>query len=289
MSLNRTKRHASRRVFFYPSRYSRLQRFVAVVLVLAVYGNLGRLIITQPAALYAAPMVAAAYTSQPAASTAASTGTDAAAATSAAVAGGAQKTASTTAIQTPRACTGASFAQPTALAVTALPDGLTQIVDTPSYYQVYGSSLGSLRSALDDCPLRRAIGSYHAVTAYQLNWSYSTTVDSGTCKLTNIRVGAHIGQYLPSFVATARTPQSVAAAWQTYAASLKQHEDGHIAIDIDYAQRLLTALQSLRVTDCGNIGQQAQTITDSYVALLNGANELYDSRTNHGATQGAVL
>ncbi len=286
MSLNRTKRHASRRVFFYPSRYSRLQRFVAVVLVLAVYGNLGRLAVMQSTYPIASPRVAAAYMAQPATNT----DSDAADKTTAAVSGGTEQTSTATRhIDTPQACTGTRFAQPTTLAGATLPAGLTRVVDGPVYYQVYGSSLGALRSALDSCPLRKAIGPYHAVTAYQLTWSYSTTVDSGVCKLTSIRVGAHIGQYLPRFTPTASTPQSVAAAWKTYAANLKQHEDGHIAIDIDYAQRLLTALQSLRVTDCGNIGQQAQTITDSYVALLNGANELYDSRTNHGATQGAVL
>lgn len=189
-----------------------------------------------------------------------------------------------------RQCTGESYSAPIGLPLSAAPEGLTVVVDKPLYYQVYGSSVGELRRAIDGCSLRQATGDFHALTTYSINWSYDTSVISGsTCQLKNIRVGQHINQYLPLFSAEATTEPSVTAAWQTYIANLRNHEDNHAAIDRDYAQRLITALQTIGPMDCATLARQTQTVIDSHVAMLNAANELYDSQTNHGATQGAVL
>jgi predicted secreted Zn-dependent protease len=85
------------------------------------------------------------------------------------------------------------------------------------------------------------------------------------------------------------TPTSVATSWNVYATNLKIHEDGHAAIDRDHANRLTVALQNLQALDCKNLGAQTQATISSYITMLNTANVLYDSQTNHGANQGAVL
>jgi predicted secreted Zn-dependent protease len=78
--------------------------------------------------------------------------------------------------------------------------------------------------------------------------------------------------------------------WSAVASqALKTHEDGHTALDIEYATKLATALQNTGNMDCATLTRQTQSIIDSHVTMLNAANELYDSQTNHGATQGAVL
>lgn len=286
MSLNRTKRHASRRVYFYPKS----SQVLLVLLVALVYTNLVR-IAPLPALFDAPAQVTALGTAdtkpapQPTVLEATTT-----VATYPATSGGNQQTSRPApAVETARACTGTPYSPPSPLPVTSLPTGLSKVVDSPAHYQVYGSSISGLRSAIESCPLRRANGHYHASTSYQLNWSYAVVVSGTTCTLTNIRVGLHVSQYMPLFVPTATTPATTTSAWNRYISNLKTHEDGHVAIDVDHAQRLTATLQSMGAVDCGNPRNQVQTVINSYVTMLNAANDLYDSQTGHGATQGAVL
>lgn len=191
--------------------------------------------------------------------------------------------------ETPKSCTSAGYALPNALSLTSTATGLTSVIDPPTHYEVYGSSLPALRAAITNCPARRAAGSYHALTAYQLNWAYTPVATNGVCRLENVRVGLHVNQFMPMFSPGNTTPPSVTSTWDAYSQALKTHEDGHTALDIEYATRLATALQNTGNMDCATLTRQTQSIIDSHVTMLNTANELYDSQTNHGATQGAVL
>jgi predicted secreted Zn-dependent protease len=122
-----------------------------------------------------------------------------------------------------------------------------------------------------------------------MNWSYNYRAGGAACQVVDVRVSLHTNQFLPAFAPSPSTPARLGDTWQRYTASLQTHENGHVAIDTDYAQRLTTALQALTAPDCNQLARVAQTTTESYVAMLDTANALYDSQTNHGATQGAVL
>ncbi|MCA9327145.1 DUF922 domain-containing protein [Candidatus Saccharibacteria bacterium] len=285
MSLNRTKRHA-RRVYFYPKS----RQILLVLLVALVYTNLVRIsplpaTTSLPAQATALSTTASKNATKPEVLTATTT-----VSTYPATSGGNQQASQTTpVVRTSQACTGSPYALPASLPVTSLPSGLNKVVDTPTHYQVYGSSIPELRTAIENCPLRRANGAYHASTSYQLNWSYAVSVSGTTCRLTNVKIGLHVSQYMPAFVPTSSTPAGTKNAWNRYIANLQTHENGHVAIDTDYAQRLTNTLQNMGSVDCANPKNQVQTIINSYVTMLNAANELYDSQTGHGATQGAVL
>lgn len=184
-------------------------------------------------------------------------------------------------------CTGMSYSDPSPLNPAALPAGLTTTIDPASYYTVSGSTLDDIRAAIAQCPLRKDIGKYHAITTYTLTWGYDKTAHAGTCSTVNARVGIHINQYLPALHADANST-AVTNQWRAYADSLVAHENGHTTIDSDHARRLLLALQSV-AGSCTGFDDHIAAIADTYVTMLNTANELYDARTNHGATQGAVL
>lgn len=195
----------------------------------------------------------------------------------------------TPAIETPRACTGNTYALPQPVSLSGAAFGLTKQIDTPTYYTVYGSSVSALRNAVVDCPLRKAAGAFHATTAYQLNWAYTPVAEKGVCSIKDIKVGLHVNQLMPAFSPGSTVSSEVRSAWDAYSRALQTHENGHTAINTDYAARLTTALQNVGQMDCSTLTRQVQTIIDTHVTMLNTANELYDAQTNHGATQGAVL
>ncbi|MBL8121282.1 DUF922 domain-containing protein [Candidatus Saccharibacteria bacterium] len=186
-------------------------------------------------------------------------------------------------------CSSVGYRLPAPLTLASANEGLITTIDTPTYYQIRGNTLPELRNSIENCAARKAVGYYHASTAYQLNWSYSIAADTTGCRLTSVKVGLHVNQFMPQFVPEATTPNTTTNTWNAYASNLKTHEDGHTAIDVRYSEQLTAALQNMRNLPCDTIANQTQTTIQSYVTMLNTANELYDSQTNHGATQGAVL
>jgi|JI10StandDraft_1071094.scaffolds.fasta_scaffold00543_48 predicted secreted Zn-dependent protease len=187
-----------------------------------------------------------------------------------------------------QSCTGTPYVLPAALPAQTLKSGLTSVIDNPNYYEVHGLTIRDLRVAIEACPLRESAGDYHAVTAYNLTWAYDVSAQGNLCTLSNVRVGLHVNQHLPHFIPGVTTPRSTASEWSAYFSALEAHEQGHIDLDSQYAERLLAAFRTVS-GDCTTIDEQAATVARSVTTMLNTANELYDARTNHGATQGALL
>ena len=189
------------------------------------------------------------------------------------------------------ACTvAAPYSAPEGLTFDSASPVLTTVIDDTGYYQVYGSSLQQLRAQVQACKYRAAVaGDYHAVTARQINWSYSISQTDNVCTLQNLHVGLHIAQLLPTFVADSTTPASVAAIWNTYAANLAAHENGHVALATRYAEGLAAKLQAIGPMPCSLFKTQVEVTISTELTMLNTEDALYDSKTGHGATQGAVL
>lgn len=181
-----------------------------------------------------------------------------------------------------------AYPHPAALDLSNAAAGLNVQDDERHYYSVGGQTPGQVRRAFGDCHGLPAVmeGPYHATTRYTVNWTFvvSPLGNSGSCRLDNIRVGVHINQILPVFPDAQNNGQLAA-----YRAALQAHEDGHKTITIDHANRLTDALRNTPALPCAMLRAQTDVTTQSYLQLINGANASYDSRTGHGATQGAVL
>jgi predicted secreted Zn-dependent protease len=182
------------------------------------------------------------------------------------------------------------YRAPAIVDLTVAHDGLTAIVSEPYTYVVSASTLSGLRSGVTNCPIRAEVaGSYHAITARQIAWSYSFAQVGAQCTITNVRVGLHVTQLLPDFSPKAGTAQSVINAWNTYHASLLAHENGHVDVAKRYAAELVEKLNALGTMNCGAIQTLARTTVDSQLKALNTTDTDYDAVTGHGATQGALL
>lgn len=258
--------------------------FCMLLLACAVYGNIFRI---APVTVVALPARAASQiaTTPVAKETPVETATTESSLPAAVLA------VSTRAAANRQDCTvAAPYQMPETLSLGTNSPALTKVIDATGYYQIYGSSLAELRSSIQSCPYRAAVaGDYHAVTARQINWSYSTSQTGNVCTLQDLHVGLHMAQLLPAFTPDTSTPASVAADWNTYAANLATHENGHIAIATEHVEQLVTKLQAIGPIRCDLLRSHVATMIDAELTILNTEDALYDSRTNHGATQGAVL
>ena len=184
-----------------------------------------------------------------------------------------------------------AYAGPTSLNLSAASPGLSTQIDPTHYYQVYGYTNTQIRQQINACaPKLSGDDDFTGYTTYRLSWQYNYTGNTdGTCSLTTPKIGIHIGEVLPSWQASAYATPGLASRWSAFVAALDTHEHGHITLDQQYAAQIVADLEALPATDCGSIAAQANAIINNGVAALNAANAAYDARTNHGATQGAIL
>ena len=127
-------------------------------------------------------------------------------------------------------------------------------------------------------------------TSYNLTWQYGyVAVDGQHCAVTNPKVGLHINMVLPDWQQSLAAANGFAPSWQSFITSLVTHENGHVALDKQYAATLLSDVQNQPPMDCSSIVSTVQAIAEHDVTLLNQANHNYDALTVHGATQGALL
>jgi len=196
------------------------------------------------------------------------------------------------AIPTPQNCTTLTSGQPSQLELSGATNGLTTRTDAATYYQIYGYTADQLRNQIQHCAPGAGNGSlaeFTGETNYSLDWSYNyTTLANDSCSLGNIKVGIHTAMALPAWQTNTTTP-GLADRWTQFSSALASHEQGHVAIDKLYAAKLVTDLTALPAMACSQLASSANGIIQNDVAALNQANTDYDSQTNHGATQGAVL
>lgn len=183
-----------------------------------------------------------------------------------------------------RQCTKVSVIQPINLSLKQ--DGLTQVVDAPKYYTVYGHTINEVQRQLSQC----SPTGYFATTNYNMNWMYSTRRVSGElCAITHVRVGMHIAAQYPSWQADGLSSAQLASQWQQLSASLVNHEQGHVTRNLQTAQSLVTSLRAIPPAGCSQIKAQATSIVNDHYTRLKAAHNSYDVQTNHGQTQGAWL
>jgi len=191
------------------------------------------------------------------------------------------------------ACTPTTFSGPTALDVSNAPVGYSEVIEQPSHYQIYGNTANQLEKQIAQCaPATDGSGSaeFTAETSYRLAWQYGAiNLGNNQCKLSDVKVGLHVGMMLPVWQPTQFATSGLSGQWNTFMANLTTHEKGHVALDQQYAHTLADDLAAFPATDCGTLSQQVRYLIDSEVNTLNQANDNYDSQTNHGATQGAIL
>jgi predicted secreted Zn-dependent protease len=191
----------------------------------------------------------------------------------------------------PNCAPDTAYTGPASLSLGGAAAGLTTQIDPTHYYQVYGYTNTQIRQQINACaPKLSGNDDFTGYTTYRLSWQYRYSGNAdGTCSLVAPKIGMHIGEVLPSWQASAYATPGLATKWSAFIAGLDTHEHGHITLDQQYAAQILASLQAMPATDCGTIAAQANAIINNGVAALDAANVNYDTQTNHGATQGAIL
>jgi predicted secreted Zn-dependent protease len=194
------------------------------------------------------------------------------------------------AAQAPLCTPDSSYQLPSAMTLSQ--PGLSQVIDTPSTYVVYGTNAEQIMTEISHCtPVHTTsgkVGDYAASTADYINWQFSYDAnDDGLCSLDNVAVGLHVNQIFPSWQPSGSS--SLGSDWQEYIAKLYAYENGHVLIDEQTANQVLDDLQNFPPTDCDAIVQAATAIAVSDTNNGNQANANYDTNNDYGLNEGVIL
>lgn len=177
-------------------------------------------------------------------------------------------------------------ARPAAIDLGSVTEGLVAVREAPYSYQIFGSSLATLRAQIGSCG---PAGEFAGQASYTINWSYALRADeTGACRAVGIKVGVRTSMILPYRQETGTENASFLASWQALLSGLSTHEYGHIALSESYGERLLGALQNYPAGDCYTMNQGVEAAAQAIVGELKSAQGHYDASTAHGATQGAA-
>ena len=188
-------------------------------------------------------------------------------------------------------CTPPSFGAATKVDLNNKVAGLTEIIDNPTYYRVYGNTAAQIKTQLRECPAVSVDGaSFAAATNGIITWQYdSTSQGNGLCVLSNVKVGLHTRMILPEWQATAKAANGLAAQWQGVINATVVHETEHVSIYQQHARQLLSNLEAMPATECASIDANVKAKTTAAIAALDAAQAGLDVHTNHGVAQGAML
>jgi predicted secreted Zn-dependent protease len=167
--------------------------------------------------------------------------------------------------------------------------GVRSVVDT-TYYDAEGSDRRQWMSSMRANARRAGVSPpYVAYTRTQARWTYTSSRSStGGCQTSLPAVEVNIRYIVPRLVADTVDEEDM-LEWRRYLVSLWRHEEGHGIRALREASEMRDSLSSVRTTSCAALNASVNRALDAVSRKYRRLQNEYDTRTGHGARQGAIL
>ena len=166
----------------------------------------------------------------------------------------------------------------------------TAIHEKDSFYSIHGSTATELRAQMRKLGPLEDNHPYDAYTRYHVKWRFQLINDNGSCRLVNIRVTADVNYTYPEWEDYSSASSALQGNWDSYLAKLKNHERQHGKHGLFAAHEIDEMLVHLpAMSSCGALEKKANERAYEILGKYQQADVVYDSKTNHGISQGVVL
>jgi len=158
---------------------------------------------------------------------------------------------------------------------------------TTTYYSVDGSTVEEIRADLD----RLGPDGHDAKADGTISWEWTyAPVDADGCHFASVSVTLAETYVFPKWTRPDDATRAVRRAWDRYVKRLWVHERGHERISLRAANRIHTRFKNFgsRAT-CARLAAKANAAGQAILKSSRGQQAAYDTRTDHGATQGATF
>jgi predicted secreted Zn-dependent protease len=171
------------------------------------------------------------------------------------------------------------------LPISTSSPGLDEVTDPTQYYELYGYTAQQIDNEMLACsPVVNEGQTLFAQTDYDTNYVFNTSSNSnGTCSVTDVAVGLHFAQIFPSWSASRYDTPGLSTQWANFMSSLQPFEEGHINIISQYANTLLSGLQTFPAgSNCTSEIAAAENYGNAELNAGIQADTNYDVGSNHG-------
>ena len=155
-----------------------------------------------------------------------------------------------------------------------------------TYYEVQGNSEAELVAALRERGPKDERGQQRfAFTDWSIEWKWRRAQDQSV-DASSLTLECKATIQLPKLVPTTTTPLALIKAWNDFIERTRAHELSHVS-HVEWAapritQRLSEAQRRSRTLSPA----RARTIIEGVIAEIREMDSVYDTRTNHGFTEG---
>ena len=167
-----------------------------------------------------------------------------------------------------------------------------QIVVVERTYDIEGDTVGALRAQMAERgPFsEKAEGHVPARTEATVEFRFTTRWHRGACRIGRIRVTADVTYVYPNWRNIDEASVQLVDKWLDYRKYLKVHEEGHGQMVFDSAHEVEAMLASRGGSkNCKKLRQRAKSRGEEILRAMAAAQIQYDSDTDGGKKQGAVL
>ena len=167
--------------------------------------------------------------------------------------------------------------------------GVRTIVDT-TFYDAEGGDRRQWMTSLRVAARRAGISApYVAYTRTLARWTYaSSRSSSGGCQASMPAVEMTVRYVVPRLVADTIDEEDM-LEWRRYSFSLWRHEEGHGLRALREAGEMRDSLHSVRSSSCAALNGAVTRALEAVSRKYRRLQDEYDTRTAHGARQGAIL
>ena len=159
-----------------------------------------------------------------------------------------------------------------------------------SYYLIYQESPSNISDELAKrSPVKDNGKIFRGHTEWNVNWNYWWQSDNGECRINKVKTDVTIKYTMPKLPDSHKTEQ-IEKKFNTYYDALMLHEYGHKKSGINAAMEIENVLMNLPAyQDCEELDKIANRKAINIIRKFNKKDIVYDYKTNHGRTQGAII
>ena len=127
-------------------------------------------------------------------------------------------------------------------------------------------------------------------THWQLRWDFHVESSGDECRVASVSTEVDIHTTLIRWNPPLSAKPALIKRWNTFAAALRKHEDGHRDIAVAAAREVGDRVGKVPpASDCAKLKQALQQTADGVVRDYRDKESRYDTTTMHGRAQGATF
>lgn len=159
------------------------------------------------------------------------------------------------------------------------------------HYQIAPETLEEIKTELrKHSPVSRKQQIFHGGTEWNLVPYFRLSKERYLCHIRDVHVELTGTYTLPKLRSRKATASNTKARFDAYYLALMEHEKGHRDLWLDAGEQIERMLKNFEpFYDCQAMANEAKKRISSIIEEFQQKNRDYDTKTDHGRTQGAAI